>query len=130
MRRKFPLQQKQVTLSRSRRPPGRTVSVLDHVSVPFATFFSLFNAFMYLNSTNDAFLKQVSALSPGFCLRLLFLSSAFLCPNEKLPRFIFLQQICALELKTCLYYIDILFGRITSAQNGSNRPVLRMRALP
>jgi hypothetical protein len=59
----------------------------------------------------------VSAFSPGFCLRLLFLSSAFLCPNEKLPRFIFLQQICALELKLCLCYVNDSSGLGTGAQN-------------
>jgi hypothetical protein len=72
---------------------------------------------MYINSTNDAFLKQVSALSPGFRLRLLFLSSAFLCPNEKLPRCIFLQQLCDLKLKLCLFGVNDSLGFGTGAQN-------------
>ncbi len=59
---------------------------------------------------------QDSVLLPGFSLLLGLLRRAFLCPNEKLPRFIFLQQICVLELKMCVYYVNNSFRCVTSSQ--------------
>ena len=41
----------------------------------------------------------------------------------------FSRQICELELKICSYYVDVLFGIVSSAQNDRIGLVLRMHAL-